>query len=120
MCRVYSVSSSGLHRPRSEPIPRLPIIATWKRKGKGALRPVRKFGTSVTHARIAFAGYTSEYPRWIAIRSTASVLSEVQKSSNTLNAPKSIRPPPDAHASNSTCGCRARKCVRTSNTPAMW
>ena len=37
-------------------MPRLPIMALWKRKVRGITRPERKLGQSVTQARMALMG----------------------------------------------------------------
>ena len=94
---------------RSHSMPNDPNSAVAARKSRVRVRPVVCEVGEETCAP-TYSGATSWLvQRWICWRARASVMSEAQTRCTRSSTPRSTRPPPDAHDSQSIVGCAARR-----------
>jgi hypothetical protein len=89
-------------------MPKCPNRAVAQRSDSGMYRPVWCENGADTCAPRYSGGTSWPVQRWMDCRARASVMSEVQTRSTRSSMPRSIRPPPAAHDSHSTSGCRLR------------
>ena len=97
--------SSSVASVRSHSMPKAPNSAVAARKSRRSVRPwCARWGQTWAPR---YSGATNRVvQRWICCRASASVVSEVHTRCTRSRTPRSIRPPPEAHDSQSTPGGR--------------